>query len=329
MTHELAEKVDGTGKAMFYVEDEGAPWHKHGTALKEPATAAIAIREAGLDQEIISLPMYAHGADGTHYAVPSHYLNVRSDNMAALGVVSDRYKIIQNRDAFSFLDSLAGDGELRYHTAGALGVGERIWIMARLKGDLIVKGTNGADRIQKNLFLYNSHDGSSALRCLWTATRVVCWNTAQAALRAGEGTGITIRHTGEIDNKIEEARRVLGLAARYFQAYGEGVDLLAGMTPSKEQLEGYFKALYPDPPKGDGARAKATRMALFGLFENGIGQDMPGVRGTAYAALNAVTEFVDHHTGTDERRRLESALYGDGAKIKAKAFDAAVAMATS
>jgi phage/plasmid-like protein (TIGR03299 family) len=324
MSHEIAMK-DGVA-STFHVGREGAPWHQLGVALDDPATAAEAIRQIHADFDVIGLPLYAHGAPGGPIEVPSHILNVRGDDFRPLGVVSPSYKVIQNRAAFSFLDAVAGDGELRYHTAGLLGDGERIWMLARLAGEIRVRGTD--DVIEKFLLLFNSHDGSSALRCLWTPVRVVCANTVSAALRQGEGTGITIRHTGEITRKVEEAQRVLGLAHNFFRAFGEGVDLLAGHRPTTAQLDGYFRTLYPDPEKADPAKAKATRMALFGLFEQGMGQDMPGIAGTSYAALQAVTEYVDHHTGTDLRRRLESSWYGDGAKLKVKAFDEAIKMAT-
>jgi phage/plasmid-like protein (TIGR03299 family) len=344
MPANIAQRSDGQGVAMAYVEHEGAPWHNLGRALRDPMTAREAISEGGLDYEVVSLPMFAKvdaatlAAPGmpaptvappSEIAVPSHYLNVRTDDYRTMGVVSDRYKVIQNRDAFDFLDSVAAARELRYHTVGAIGDGERIWMLARLTGDIEIRGTGGRDIVHKYLLLYNSHDGSSALRCLWTPTRVVCWNTLSAALSAGEGTGTTIRHTGDVSGKIELARMALGLAHKFFDAFTEGANLLSGYTPTKEQLDGYFRALYPDPKAGDPARAKATRMSLFGLYENGMGQDMPGVRGTAWAAWNAVTEYIDHHVGNNARTRLESAWWGDGQKTKIKAFDLAVKMAAN
>jgi phage/plasmid-like protein (TIGR03299 family) len=325
MSHEIATK-DGQ-HSTFHVAREGAPWHQLGVALDEPATAAEAIRQIHADFDVIGLPLYAHGAPGGPIEVPSHVLNVRGDDFRPLGVVSPSYKVIQNRSAFSFLDAVAGDSELRYHTAGMLGDGERIWMLARLTGDIRVGRTD--DVIERYLLLFNSHDGSSALRCLWSPIRVVCANTVSAALRQGEGTGITIRHTGEITRKVEEAQRVLGLASKFFKAFGEGADLLAGHTPTKAQLDTYFATLYPDPEKGDAAKAKATRMTLWGLFEQGMGQDMPGIKGTSWAALQAVTELVDHHVGTDMRRRLESSWWGDGQKVKIRAFDEAIKMATA
>lgn len=327
MAHELATNA-ATGEAsMFYVRSEGAPWHHLGIPVEGALTASEAIDRAGMGYEVASCPMYAKAPDGSVILTPSHVLNVRRDNNTPLGVVSSNYKIIQNHECFEFLDKVASEGEIAYHTAGVLGVGERIWMLAKLP-DLIQIGRTD-DVIEKYLLLYNSHDSSSALRCLWTPTRVVCWNTCSAALQAGEGTGITIRHTGEVGTKIREAQRVLGLASKFFQAYGEGANFLAGYQPTTEQLDDYFKALYPDPEKADPANAKAKRMALWGLFEKGMGNDMPGVAGTAWAAYNAVTEFVDHHTGTDERRRMESSWYGDGAKLKIRAFDQAVKMANA
>lgn len=325
MAHEIAMK---DGKAStFHVAREGAPWHQLGIPVDDALTAAEAIRMIDADFDVIGLPLFAHGGPAGPIACPSHVLNVRGDDFRPLGVVSPNYKVIQNRSAFAFLDEVAAEGEIRYHTAGLLGDGERIWLLGKLKNDIRVRNTD--DIVHPFLLLFNSHDGSSALRCLWCSIRVVCANTVSAALRAGEGTGITIRHTGEIGAKIDEARRTLGLATKYFKAFGEGADLLAGHTPTKAQLDAYFRTLYPDPEKGDPAKAKATRMTLWGLFEQGMGQDMPGIKGTSWAALQSVTEMVDHHTGNDMRRRLESSWWGEGQKVKIRAFDEAIKMATS
>ena len=321
MAHEIA--TTNGRHAMMYA---GAPpWHKLGVALSEPATAAAAIDAAGLGYEVESLPVFAAGPDGP-IDIPTLRLNVRADTRVPLGVVSDKYRIVQNREAFGFLDGLVAGGEVRYHTAGALGRGERIWMLAQLPGPLRVGRTD--DLVEKYLLLYNSHDASSALRVLWTPTRVVCWNTCSAALRAGEGTGLTIAHTGAIEGKVAEARRVLGLANNYYAAFGEGADLLAGRQAGRAQLDAYFQALYPDPAEGvDPARARATRMTLHGLFEQGMGQDLPGVKGSLWAAYNAATELVDHHQGKDARRRMEGAWLGDGAKVKRRAWDLAMDLA--
>jgi len=163
---------------MFYGEE---PWHRLGEKLDAPATAEEAITAAGLDYEI-SLTDEAT-VDGM--MVPKTKAVVRYDNQTVLGVVSDRYVPVQNKQAFSFLDSCVADNGLRYHTAGALGQGEKIFLLAKLPGHLRVKQTE--DVVDKYLLLSNSHNGSSALRVLFTPVRVVCQNTLSMALRQGSG----------------------------------------------------------------------------------------------------------------------------------------------
>ena len=324
MAHELAMSSNGRA-SMFYTG--AAPWHRLGTRLENPATAAEAIAAAGLDYEVVSLPMFAQGdgPDAPCVPVPGHVLNVRADTMTPLGVVSDKYRVINNRDCFGFLDAVVREGELKYHTAGALGKGERVWMLARLPEVIRVAGSD--DVTEQYLLLSNSHDASSALRVVFTPVRVVCQNTLSAALSSASSKGVTVHHTGDLDRKVEEARKVLGLASRWFGAFGEGAELLAGHRPTELQLKSYFAALYPDPEGGDPAKAKATRMTLFGLYEMGMGQDIPQIRGTTWAAYNAVTEYLDHHVGRDPQRRLESAWWGDGARAKARAYDLAVRLA--
>lgn len=271
-------------------------------------------------------------ADGL--PVPQRRAVVRADTRAALGVVSDRYVPVQNRQAFGFLDAVAAEGGLRYHTAGALGWGERIWLLAKLPDQIRVR--NSEDLVDKFLLLSNAHDGSAALRVFFTPVRVVCANTLSLAHRRGAGEGVSIMHKGDLEAKIRQAQQVLGLARRFFDAAAAVIDRLAGYSPSAAQLGAYFRELYPDPEEGkDNARAVKVRGELQRLFEEGSGHDQPGVKGTAWAAYNAVTEYTDHFRtarGRDDAsrasRRLGSIWFGSGAQLKARAWDLALEMAT-
>jgi phage/plasmid-like protein (TIGR03299 family) len=186
------------------------------------------------------------------------------------------------------------------------------------------------------LLLSNSHDGSSALRVHYTAIRVVCANTLAMADREGQGEGIAIRHQGDLVSKVRDAQKVLGLATRFFDDLEGQFDLMARHYPSYVQVSSYFKALYPDPEEGNPSRAQNVRDELFRLFEHGKGQDIPEIKSTTWAALNAVTEYVDHHRPTRAKtdidraaNRLESAWFGSGSLLKQKAFRAALEMATN
>jgi phage/plasmid-like protein (TIGR03299 family) len=352
MAHELAERSNGTGKAMMYAGDE-TPWHGFGKRLSEPPTAREAIVEAGLDYHVASVPMFADlervesvydrvtlmqaaesrdplpSDDRYRIAVPTQYLNVRIDNLEPLGIVSDRYKVVQNSESFEFLDSLVASGELRYETAGALGRGERVWMLARMPGDILLPGD---DRTQRYLLLSNSHDGGTALRILPTAVRVVCANTLSMALSGRDQCGFTFRHVGAIEDKLNEARKALGFAERYFDQYGSLAQQLAARVLTDAQRDAYFNALYPDPASGDPAKQKQVRAALWGLLERGKGADLESARGTAWGLVNSVTEYVDHHVPISERdgvssvqRRWESSVWGDGQKVKSRAFNLALA----
>jgi phage/plasmid-like protein (TIGR03299 family) len=309
--------------AMMYAG--AAPWHRLGKRLDAPATAAEAITAAGLDYSVELQSLKTE----TDLRVPRRKAVVRTDTKAVLGVVSRGYSPIQNRTCFDFLDSVVAENGLRYHTAGALGKGERIWMLARLPSHIRVK--NSDDVTEKFLLLSNSHDGSSALRCFFTPIRVVCANTLTLAHLQHRGEGITIRHRG---NLAAKARDALGLAQVFFDDLEGRIDRLASHSPTSAQLQVYFKTLFPDPEERRATRAENVRTALTELFESGMGQDIPQIRHTAWAAFNAVSEYVDHVKPTrgrddDDRtsKRLESSLFGTGAALKSRAFDLALRMA--
>jgi phage/plasmid-like protein (TIGR03299 family) len=327
MAHEIATAADGRA-AMLYTGEP--PWHGLGTRLDNPATAAEAIVAAGLDYQVELTRLTT--IDGI--PVPQRVAVVRSDTQDVLGVVSPAYVPVQNRQAFGFLDAIAAEGGIRYHTAGALRRGERIWLLGKLPGEIRARGSD--DVTEKYLLLSNSHDGSSALRVYFTPIRVVCANTLAAAERASKGEGIAIRHRGNLAYKVRAAQEVLGLAVRYYDDLEDQIDLFAGHYPTSAQLESYFKSLYPDPTEGSPSRARHAREALYTLFEQGMGNDLPAIRHSTWAAFNAVTEFIDHRRSgrgqdADDRAssRLESAWFGSGAALKARAFDLALVMATN
>jgi phage/plasmid-like protein (TIGR03299 family) len=324
MAHNLATTNGKT--AMMYVGE--VPWHRLGTKLDQPATAREAITAAGLDYEVQLTPVSTF--DGL--VVPKTKAVVRYDNQTVLGVVSDKYVPVQNSQAFGFLDSIVAEDGLRYHTAGALGKGEKIWMLAKLPGHIQVK--NSADIVDKFLLLSNAHDGSAALRVYFTPIRVVCQNTLALAESRSQGQGVSIMHKGNLEAKIREAQQVLGFANRFYDDALERINRLANHYPTQAQLSAYFKELYPDPEEGkENTRAANVRQELHRLFEEGIGHDEPTIKHSSWLAFNAVTEFVDHvrpTRGTNEvdrdSRRLDSIWFGSGARLKQKAWNLALDM---
>lgn len=324
MAHNICEK-----KIAYFGSE---PWHGIGTKLNNPATAEEAISGAGLDYEVVQRPLYAAPAtiDKAPLELKDRKANVRVEKDGrefALGVVGSRYSVVQNRDAFSFFDEVVGTGGAYYHTAGALGQGERIWLLAKLPKNLILFKD---DVVEKYLCLTNSHDGSSALRVYFTPIRVVCQNTLNASLKSVHGDSVSIRHSGDLRSKVAQARQTLGLALEYFGEFDEKcLALTAKQLDTTEAREYFNRVLDIKDEKEASTRVKNQRAQLFSLFERGRGQNLSGVRHTAWAALNAVTELVDHHSTVkgeddDATNRLRSIWFGGGAALKQKAFDLAL-----
>jgi phage/plasmid-like protein (TIGR03299 family) len=297
-----------------------SPWHTMGTELTNPATAREAIEAAGLDFTVVKKPLkevmeLKQPADAFH-----RWATVRTDTGDVLGVVGDSYEPIQNRDAFTFFDNLVGTDEAIYETAGTLGRGERIWILAKLPGYIKV---HGRDIVSKYLLLSNSHDGSSLVRVKLTPIRVVCNNTLTAALRgAGE---VHIRHTSNAAEDMEQALSLLGLSNSLFERLDAVFNRMALTNISDKQLMDYVKALVPDTEEGkNNANAQKTRKAFLELYESGQGADLS--RGTLWGAFNCVTEYTDHRMEGNPASRMESIWFGRGEQLKLKAFQLAERM---
>ena len=160
-------------------------------------------------------------------------------------------------------------------------------------------------------------------------------NTLAISSRNGRGQGISIIHKGDLATKVQQAQEVLGLAKRFYDDTEEQINRLAHHYPSQRQLEEYFRLVYPDSPDGETSRTKNVRQEMLRLFEHGIGHNMPAIRHTSWTALNAVAEFVDHTRSTRGKtsverasNRLESSWFGSGARLKERAWELALKMAT-
>ena len=158
-------------ETMFYTREK--PWHGLGTKVEDAPTSVDALRLAGLDWNVMQESIFTETGD----AIAGYRVNIRDRDRKVLGVVSDRYKIIQNREAFAFTDTLLGYG-VRYETAGSLQEGKRVWLLARLPREYII----AEEQISPYLVFSNSHDGSGAVRVALTPIRVVCNNTLNLAL---------------------------------------------------------------------------------------------------------------------------------------------------
>lgn len=187
------------------------PWHNLGIIVEEAPTSADAIRLAGLDWRVEQKPLFLE--DGTK--IEGNFANVRSSDNKPLGIVGNKYKIVQNSDAFEFTDALLGEG-VRYETAGSLKDGKVIWLLAKMPETVEILG----DKVEPYMVFTNTHDGSGAVRVCMTPIRVVCNNTLNIALNRAKRVW-SARHTGSITNKLDDARETLQFAKQYMDATKE------------------------------------------------------------------------------------------------------------
>ena len=328
MPHEITV-TNGKAEMMYTGK---TPWHGLGTQLDNPADMPTAITAAGLDYTVAKQPMYRYH-DGDYQEVKDRYMVVREDTNAEFGVVSGQYEILQNIDAFDGLEDILGRGHSIYETAGSLRGGRLVWIMAKLP-ETVEAVLN--DPIEKYILLSTSHDGSQSLEISTTPIRVVCANTLRVAL-GNTQFKVRVRHPASIKDRAVEVRRALNLSEAYFAMMMEGVERLAASPMADDHVPEYAKAVLNVNPDKDGNAPTQDAVERFvELYHGGRGQDIPGVRGTAYAAFNAATEYLDNFARVRnddtfisqnsleaQDRRLYRSWFGKGQQFRDRAFQLA------
>ncbi len=270
-------------ETMFSVREK--PWHGLGTIVKEAPTSADAIRLAGLDWSVVQEPIYTN----FNRVVEGYRANVRSSDRKVLGVVSDRYKVVQNVDAFSFTDELLGKG-VRYETAGSLQEGKKVWLLARLPREYIIAG----ERISPYLVFSNTHDGSGSVKVAITPVRVVCNNTLNLALGTAKRS-FSMVHTGNIQDKIQEAKDTLFMAEEYMDCLGVEFEQLRRQKVTDAQVKEYIELLLPMEKEPTPIQRKnIIRLREDMMKRYYDAPDLQKVGNNAYRFLNAASDFATH-----------------------------------
>jgi len=293
-----------------YSEKNPSPWHNLGIELNHPKTAREAIETAGLDYTVVKKPL-----ELKKELMQDAYATVRTDTDEVLGYVNESYEPIQNINAFTFFDALVAEDKAIYETAGVIGKGERIWMLARLPGNIKVHGN---DIVNKYLLLTNCHDGSSHVRVKLAPIRVVCNNTLTCALQGAKE--VKISHTPDAVRDLEQAVTMLGLSDLLYEQLDVMFNGMAARKITEEQLRKYVQALVPDNEEAENtARTEKIRDSVLQLHDSGRGAHL--ARGTLWGAFNSVTEYTDHMMpGGDSTTRLNSIWFGSGEQLKVKAF---------
>ncbi len=270
-------------ESMFYVRE--TPWHGLGTKVLEAPASKDALQLAGLDWRVLQEPIYT----ATKELVDGYKANVRDSDRKVLGVVTDRYRVIQNDEAFAFTDELLGAG-VKYETAGSLQGGRKVWLLAHMPHEYIISG----ERISPYLLFSNTHDGSGAIKVALTPIRVVCQNTLNLALANAKRSWSMI-HTGDIKEKMQEARDTLFLAENYMDELGKEFEALRMKKLTDKRVMEYIEILLPiedgSTPQQEKNMKRLREDMKVRYFD---APDLQGVGKNAYRFVNAVSDFATH-----------------------------------
>ncbi len=342
---------NGRVNAMF----AGRPaWHGLGVVVSKAATSAEAINFAGLNWRVEKLPN-SYTWNGQTFESNDSFTIVRADTGAKLGTVGADYKAVQNAEGFEFLDGVLSDFGARYETAGSIYGGKRVWMLAHLPNKRI-EVANG-DVTESYVMFSNCHDGSGAAWCFPTTVRTECANTLRLANR-DRSKGIWIRHTGKVQQKMNQAKEALGLAVAAVDSYRESAE---AMVSAKVEVASFANKVLDEVMEVSAAQVEAGAPMLASLIK-GTSEERAAAerqfelkiakrdrtfqdilerydsercqpRGSVWAAFNAVTEHADHNklgkvskdASLRASRRFESVLTGDADEMKQAAYSVALA----
>jgi phage/plasmid-like protein (TIGR03299 family) len=335
MAHNLSTFTDASGvQRHCLLSLRENPWHKLGQVIEQPVGSSKAITIAGLDWDVEKRGLYTDGLQ----PVPEHRAAIRTDTKAVLGIVKESYQPVQNRQLFAWMDSLAGAAPIVYETAGALGLGETVWILARMPDEIRI----GKDLTQTYLLLYSGHAANKNIVCAPTGVRVICQNTLRlAAARILNSrskrpleAGFRIRHTSGVQRALDDVAAAYGRTKASIDATRQAYEHLSRIPITESMistvLEQSFKRDPLAPSEADRAaamrKAREERIRAILASPTCTGES---VSGTAFALLNSITEYVDFARPTRTRdgqttgtQRFASAHWGSGAVIKEAAWEA-------
>ena len=290
------------------------PWHRIGNITENALNSRQAIKQAGLDWTVGLRPLVTFTDDneteGHMIDVPTHFATVRETDNKLLGVVGDRYTVVQNRECFEFLDTVVDDSEATYETAGSLKEGKIVWMLLNLGKEIKVDD----DKTVPYLLMTNSHDGSTSVRGLPTPIRVVCSNTLRLAITSRAYKGFAFRHTQNVDGRINQARELLNLSYEYIDDFQLEMERLLDKEITDEKFYELLDDIMPVPATEENNVSQISRInqQRAGVEKLWFEPEFATQQGSAWSLINAVSNWeqwsshIRGNTSRDERIAIKT-----------------------
>lgn len=302
------------------------PWHGLGSKLNPGTSFDVWLKEAGLDWEAKKARIAFQDEEGQVHAGTSEVV-YRSDTKKQLGVVTDRYKIVQPREVIEFYSDLVATRGWDIEVAGSLDEGKRIWALAKTDASINVAGT--ADKVSTYLLLATAFDGTMATVGKFSSVRVVCQNTLTMSLNDGLAK-VSVPHSRVFD--ADAVKTELGIYEAATVDFEEKANRLAKQKVSDSDAMRFIMQVLAgeDAVAADlSTRQSNIIRSVFDLYKGkGMGSNLASANGTAWGLTNAVTEYIDHHINSRSvNNRMRSAWFGQGEEIKNTALEKALLIA--
>lgn len=359
MAHNLhIDRLTGQAAMVSFREN---PWHSLGNVVHKEMTDDEVMQFALLNWEVATEPVFrvrdVNGVQSIRQ-IKKQKLLVRQDTDAEFGIVAENYRIVQNRELVQWMRKISGDLGLVWQTAGALGRGDTVWVLAEIPDLAIALGN---DVTKSYMLMSNGHGNGRSLRMMPTMVRVVCNNTLTMALgskakeraqrqNADEGNtsteglqlGYSIRHNGQLDNTVQRVTAAYAAARTTIEEQARVLSELANKPATVSDAAEYWEAVFRLPVAADESSRSKTmrenreaerRLTLNRIWESGTSQGLD-TSGSWYTAMQAAVEYVDHEMPVRDRAgagaavaRSRRALFGTGAQMKQAALTTALEFA--
>ena len=296
MAHELETQ---NGVASFASLREPA-WHGLGTVFDTEKNTKEMLAAANLNNwnvRLEDMPIPSHLTSDKQYQYVVRTNPTTNTQTDVLGVVGERYHVLQNEDLFSFGDNIL-DGGGRWETAGSLKGGRVVFGSLALERETVLDPNGVADVVKTYLLINTSHDGSIAIQASITPVRVVCANTLNVALnrtkkKDGVKQSFKIRHTQTAEGKIAVARQALGMANSYMDEFDKMAHAMIAKEISAKDFNDIILAAYPKPDKDTKGAVKKWENKVDMINDIYTGEFNGMIAGNAWGAFNALTERLD------------------------------------
>lgn len=273
---------------MVYV-DRTTTWHNIGKSVSECKNLEGVLQASGLDYTVEKIPVFAYldDNDENRIDIPNRFVTVRTSDGHPYEVVSDKFEVIQNREAFDFVSYMGKD--LQFEKAGETQSG-MVYIIGKLPEVNIL-----GDAFIPHVIFRNGFSGKVKITAAICPLRIVCQNQFNFAFKNTQNA-VTIRHVQNAQAKLEEAKEVLRLSADYMQELNTMAEKYACVKLAPDTLDKLLEQMFPlkDADNMNAFKRHQFEEQRIRFRTAYLTDDNSNFRGTAWGLINAYTDFITH-----------------------------------